>query len=70
MPDLQGEYIYGDYVTGKIWALKYDPTSARVAANRPIVGENVAVITFGEDERGEAYFSDPSGRIFRFKSAE
>ncbi len=70
VPELQGHYVYGDYVSGNLWALKYDVASRRVTANRPIRGENIPVITFGEDEAGELYFSDSFGRIFHFVKAE
>ena len=66
LPELQGHYLYGDYVSGKVWALKYDAQAKRVVANRPIAGENVPMITFGEDEAGEVLFSDSFGRIFQF----
>jgi quinoprotein glucose dehydrogenase len=68
LPALRGHYLYGDYVSGRIWALAYDAASKRVTANRPIPGENIPVVTFGEDEAGELYFSDSFGRIFRFKA--
>jgi quinoprotein glucose dehydrogenase len=66
---LQGFYLYGDYVSGKIWALKFDFDAKRVVSNRPIPvdpaeGDNLPVVTFGEDEQGEVYLSDAFGRIF------
>jgi quinoprotein glucose dehydrogenase len=70
VPQLNGLYVYGDYVSGKIWALRYDDASKRVLGNHPIPGDNMPVITFGEDEAGETYFSDSFGRIFHFVSAE
>ena len=70
VPDLQGYYLYADYVSGKVWGLKYDLDSRRVTANRHIAGDNVPVITFGDDAAGEVYFSDAFGRIFRFVKAD
>jgi quinoprotein glucose dehydrogenase len=70
VPQLAGLYLYGDYVSGKIWALRYDPASNRVVANHPIAGENIPVVTFGEDETGETYFSDSFGRVFHFVKAD
>jgi quinoprotein glucose dehydrogenase len=70
VPELNGCYLYGDYVSGKIWALTYDVDANRVVANRPVVGESVPVVTFGEDEAGEVYFSDSFGRIFHFVKAQ
>jgi glucose/arabinose dehydrogenase len=56
LPELDGAYLYGDFVTAKIWALWYDEGKKRVVANRPIRDPNVPILSFGEDERGEVYF--------------
>ena len=69
LPELQGYYVYADYVSSRIWALKYDETAKRVTANRPISDPNKPVMSFGEDENGEVYFMTfaPNGRgIYRF----
>ena len=68
-PELTGAYLYADYVSGKIWALKYDFDNQRVVSNRAlstagIEGGSIPVITFGEDEQGEVYLTDAFGRIF------
>lgn len=55
LPEIDGHYIYADYVTAKIWALKYDETTKRVVANRPIQDAGAPVMSFGEDEAGELY---------------
>jgi glucose/arabinose dehydrogenase len=71
-PELQGAYVYADYVTGKIWALWYDPQSKRVTANRPILGNQLPILSFGEDGHGELYFMTDFGRVYTFekKSAQ
>jgi glucose/arabinose dehydrogenase len=56
LPELQGFYLYADYITNKIWALHYDAVKRRVVANRRIRDPNVPVLSFGEDEKGEVYF--------------
>lgn len=53
--ELDGYFIYGDYVTNKIWALKYDEAKKRVIANRTIKDRNLPILSFGEDEKGEVY---------------
>ena len=53
--ELQGYYIYGDYVTARLWALRYDKAKGRVTANRPIRDRGKAMFSFGEDEKGEVY---------------
>jgi glucose/arabinose dehydrogenase len=64
LPELEGYYLYADYVTMKHWALKYDPANKRVVENRPIPDPNVPVMSFGEDENGEVYFMtySPAGK--------
>ncbi len=64
LPELHGHYVYADYVTGKIWALRYDEAQKRVVANRPIRDRALAILSFGEDERGEVYLMtySPAGR--------
>ncbi|MEO1993704.1 MAG: PQQ-dependent sugar dehydrogenase, partial [Planctomycetaceae bacterium] len=57
LPSLLGSYIYADYVTGKIWALRYDAKQKRVVSNHAIPTGRMPVISFGEDEGGEVYFT-------------
>lgn len=56
LPELEGHYLYGDYVSSKIWALLYDPKLKRVVANRPIPDRGQNIMSFGEDDQGEVYF--------------
>lgn len=56
VPELTGHYLYGDYVSCKLWALLYDDKQNCVTANRPIPDPNVPIFSFGQDERGEVYF--------------
>lgn len=70
--ELEGHYIYGDYVTAKIWALKYDADKKRVVANRPIKDRGLPILSFGEDEKGDIYYMTytPTGQgIYRFVPA-
>jgi quinoprotein glucose dehydrogenase len=67
-PQLVGKYLYGDYVTNRLWALDYDIEAKKVIANYSLgKSENKPVITFGEDEAGEVYFTDFFGFIWWFK---
>jgi hypothetical protein len=56
LPELDGAYLYADYVSGRLWALRYDETQRRVVENRPIPSRGLPEMSFGEDERGEIYF--------------
>jgi len=55
IPELDGLYLYADYISTRLWALKYDAKLGRVTANHTIVGPKFGVMSFGEDEAGEVY---------------
>ncbi|MFO0804885.1 MAG: PQQ-dependent sugar dehydrogenase [Gemmataceae bacterium] len=55
VPELDGWYLYGDYVSSRVWALKYDEKLGRVTANRPVKDPNRPMLSWGEDEKGELY---------------
>jgi glucose/arabinose dehydrogenase len=58
IPDLAGAYLYADYVSGKLWALWYDADKKVVTANREIpLPKSIPIMSFGEDEKGELYFT-------------
>lgn len=72
IPALNGAYLYGDYVSNRIWALRYDARLGRVVANQPINGPPVGIMSFGEDEDGEAYIMGATANgkgIYRFVKA-
>ena len=69
LPELEGYYLYADYVAGKHWALKYDEKAKRVVANRPILTTGPPIMSFGEDEDGEVYhmtYSANGKGIYRY----
>ncbi|MCC9641766.1 PQQ-dependent sugar dehydrogenase [Rhodopirellula sp. JC740] len=67
-PMLDGYYLYGDYVSGKVWALKYDDSTGTVTENRPIEASGLPVFTFGQTDSGEVLVSTMmgGGRIYKF----
>lgn len=63
LPSLVGSYLYGDFASGRIFALVN--TSQGVLSNTEVA--NVANLSsFGEDESGEVYAVSLNGTIFRF----
>lgn len=54
-PALKGAYIYGDYCSGRIWALRQNKDAWE---NELIAETGFAISTFGEDETGEMYVAD------------
>ncbi len=67
VPELFGEYLYGDFGTGRIWSLRYDGSTP--AVNTLIANTGMNVSTFGVDETRELYFATFGGTIHRFSSA-
>ncbi|MBE7496511.1 MAG: PQQ-dependent sugar dehydrogenase [Verrucomicrobiaceae bacterium] len=55
-PELRDAYIYGDYETGKIWALWHD--GRQVTRRDEIADTPHRIGTFGQDEDGEMYWLD------------
>jgi glucose/arabinose dehydrogenase len=67
---LKGAYLYADYVSGRLWALWYDTLAGQVTANRPILEKGGPIITFGEDNAGEVYFTTFEGGIYKFAPSD
>jgi glucose/arabinose dehydrogenase len=70
VPQLQGKYLYADYVTGRIWALGYDTQKKKVTENVEVVPNSIPVLAFGEDQNGEVYYMKTTSRgdgICRFE---
>lgn len=66
-PLLAGKYVYGDYVTGKIWALGYD---RQITSHQELMDTALRIICFGVDGTGEMYVVDYDGGIYRLESNE
>jgi glucose/arabinose dehydrogenase len=62
----QGVYIYGDYGSGFIWGLFQDLDGSWQDALLFQTGTRIT--SFGEDERGEVYYLDLSGKLFRLEA--
>jgi len=70
LPELAGCYLYADYVSGKLWGLKYDYSTGSIVANFALQSfNNAPVIAFGEDEAGEVFITDSFGHILQLESA-
>jgi putative heme-binding domain-containing protein len=54
-PELTGAYIYGDWVTGRIWALWHD--GQHVTRHEEIARTPHAIIALGEGDDGELYYA-------------
>ncbi|MEM8763846.1 MAG: PQQ-dependent sugar dehydrogenase [Bacteroidota bacterium] len=65
---LQDKYIFGDYVSGRVWALDHDPNNGQSQVTELFKTNGNFVSSFGLDEAGELYFSDysPNAQIYKF----
>lgn len=67
-PDLVGNYFFGDYCTGRVWAVD----AGGPAQQDPVelLDTDLSISSFGEDDRGELYVTDlASGRLYRLRAA-
>lgn len=63
---LRDLYVYGDNVTGNIWTLDYDGTTATNSLLLGLTGRSIS--SFGLDEQGDLFLADlgGGGRLYRF----
>ena len=64
-PELVGKYIFGDWMTRRIWAASFN--GAELASMEELTAPTVRIIAFGEDAAGELYLLDyDTGRVHAF----
>lgn len=56
LPELRGAYVYGDFATGKIWALWHD--GKQITRRMELADTSLQIVTFGLDPAGELYMVD------------
>ncbi|MDP5157925.1 MAG: PQQ-dependent sugar dehydrogenase [Flaviramulus sp.] len=57
-PDINSKYIFGDYVSGRVWALDYNATTGSASSTLLFKTNGQSISSFGVDENDELYFSD------------
>ncbi|MBS3944441.1 MAG: PQQ-dependent sugar dehydrogenase [Melioribacter sp.] len=63
--ELSGKYIYGDFVSGNIWALEMNGNNVK---NQLLFSTNHSISTFGIDENNELYFANyNTGKLYKFR---
>ncbi|MFO0948192.1 MAG: PQQ-dependent sugar dehydrogenase [Planctomycetota bacterium] len=62
-PELTGTYVYGDYATGKIWALRY--SDDQVTQLTEIADSPLQIVAFCQDDAGEIYVIDHASGLHR-----
>jgi len=63
IPSLRGKYVFGDFGSGKVWALSV--ANNKASGNQLVSGEAGQVSAFGEDANRELYVLDLTGGIIR-----
>lgn len=56
LPDLAGAFVYGDYITGTIWAIRPDKDGAY--SHQTLVDTDQRIVAFREGARGELFVLD------------
>lgn len=67
IPSLRGAYVFGDYGTHRVWALRYD---GKKVTDRWLIGEAIAPASFGTDAQGEIYICCFDGKIRKLVRAD
>jgi hypothetical protein len=64
LPELEGAYVYGDYSTGRVWAMKHDGT--RPVWHKELATPRLQITGFGLNTRGELLICDhgPTGGLY------
>jgi putative heme-binding domain-containing protein len=63
--DLRGAYLYGDWVTGKVWGFHHD--GKQLTWHRELANSTMQVVCFGENNSGELFVVDYRGGIFQLE---
>ena len=66
LPSLRGAYVYGDFCSGRIWALRFD--GSVVTEHLELVDSELRISSFGLDESGELYILSFDEKIYRLVS--
>lgn len=64
IPELYGKYVYGDFVSGRIWFLSHDGTNPPV--NELFNASGLGISSFGLDEQKELYLCAFDGKVYKF----
>ncbi|WP_413995696.1 PQQ-dependent sugar dehydrogenase [Maribacter sp. 2307ULW6-5] len=60
LPSLMGNYVYGDFVSGRVWA--FDPETKD---NELLLESRLSLASFGTDAENELYLCDLGGNVFK-----
>jgi Glucose / Sorbosone dehydrogenase len=66
-PSITEKYIFGDYVTGRVWALDYNSTLNTASRTLLFKTNGQFISSFGEDSDREHYFTDYGAAVGIYK---
>lgn len=64
LPELYGMYVFGDYISGKIWGLVHEQDEWR---NEVLFDTNLSISSFGVDAARELYVVSHDGDVYRIE---
>ena len=62
MPELAGWYVYGDYCSGRVWAID---AATDAGAAIPLADTGASISSFAQDAAGELYLVALDGKILK-----
>jgi uncharacterized repeat protein (TIGR03806 family) len=66
--ELYGAYLYADFNTGHVWALRYN--GEKMTSNLEIIRAKREISSFGQDDANEVFFTCFDGYIYKFQKTE
>lgn len=68
IPALFGRYVFGDFVTGRLWHIPADTRPTRNVTDEPALATGLSIASFGEGTDGELYLVNYGGTIHRLRA--
>lgn len=68
-PELDGHYVFGDYISGNVWTLFPDGAGGFDTTRQGKMVPNAQLTSFGHDQDGELYLLTKSGTVYRILSS-
>jgi glucose/arabinose dehydrogenase len=68
-PSLKGAYFYGDYCSGRIWAMDAAAAIRGSSRVKHVLDTGLSISSFGEDQNGEVYVVNLGGSISKLRTA-
>jgi hypothetical protein len=62
---LAGQYIFGDYCSGKVWAIAANSSGGTLTLGNLLEDTSHLISSFGEDNLGRIYLLDRNGGVYR-----